>query len=335
MGGRACIFGCLGPHLTPNESAFFRDADPWGFIIFARNIETPDQVRALTSELRNAVGRDAPILIDQEGGRVARFRAPHWREWDAALDFTQSYGVNAQHAMYLRGRMIADDLHSVGVDVNCTPMLDVATDDSHAIILNRCYGYDPETVAQNGRALANGQLDGGVLSIIKHIPGHGRADLDSHYDLPQLDTRLADLQASDFVPFKQLSDLPMAMTAHITYTAIDAENCATLSPKVINTIRTDIGFDGLLMTDDLSMKALGGTFEHRTQTALESGCDIILHCNGERGEMDPIIANTPELSGKAATRASAALAQRKTPKPFDRVEAEETLKTLLKDAANV
>ena len=334
MGARACIFGCLGPHLTPVESAFFRDADPWGFIIFARNIETPDQVRALTSELRNAVGRDAPILIDQEGGRVARFRAPHWHEWDSALDFTQSYGANAEHAMYLRGRMIADDLHSVGVDVNCTPMLDVATDDSHAIILNRCYGYDPETVAKNGRALANGQLDGGVLSTIKHIPGHGRADLDSHYDLPQLDTSLEDLQASDFVPFKQLSDLPMAMTAHITYTAIDAENCATLSPKVINTIRKDIGFDGLLMTDDLSMKALGGTFEHRTQIALNSGCDIILHCNGERGEMDLIIAHTPELSGKAAQRATAALSKRKTPKPFDRAQAEETLKSLLKDAAN-
>lgn len=335
MAARACILGCLGPRLTPEEIAYFRDADPWGFILFARNIETPDQVRALTSALRETVGRNAPILIDQEGGRVARFRAPHWREWDPALDFAQAYGPNAEEAMYLRGRMIADDLHSVGVDVNCAPMLDIATADSHAIILNRCYGYDTETVAENGRALANGQLDGGVLSIIKHIPGHGRADLDSHFDLPQLDTPLADLQVTDFAPFRRLNDLPMAMTAHITYTAIDPEACATLSPKAISTIRSDIGFDGLLMTDDLSMKALGGTFEDRTQKALAAGCDIILHCNGERAEMDPILANTPKLTGHAAARASAALDQRITPEPFDRAAAEAELKTLLKDAANV
>jgi beta-N-acetylhexosaminidase len=335
MAARACIFGCLGTALTPDESAFFRDADPWGFIIFARNIETPDQVRALTSELRETVGRDATILIDQEGGRVARFRAPHWREWDPALDFAQSDSANAEQAMYLRGRLIGDDLRRVGGDVNCSPMLDVATDDSHAIILNRCYGYDPEIVAANGRALAEGQRDGGVLSIIKHIPGHGRANLDSHHDLPRLDTPLSDLQASDFVPFSRLSDLPMAMTAHITYTAIDPDNCATLSPKAISVIREDIGFNGLLMTDDLSMKALDGTFETRAQNALAAGCDIILHCNGERAEMTPILANTPELSGRAAARASAALEQRITPKNFDRAQAEATLKTLLKDAANV
>lgn len=335
MAARACIFGCLGPQLSSDEKAFFRDADPWGFIIFARNIETPDQVRALTAELREAVGRDAPVLIDQEGGRVARFRAPHWREWDAALDFAQAYGPFAPQAMQLRGRMIADDLHSVGVDVNCTPMLDVATNDSHDIILNRCYGYDPETVADNGRALAMGQLAGGVLPIIKHIPGHGRANLDSHHDLPRLDTPLAELQASDFVPFSRLSDLPMAMTAHITYSAIDPDACATLSPKVINTIRSDIGFDGLLMTDDLSMKALDGSFAQRTQNALRAGCDMVLHCNGDPSEMTPIAENTPRLSGLAASRASAALDLRQTPEPFDRAAAEDTLKSLMKDAANV
>jgi beta-N-acetylhexosaminidase len=335
MAARACIFGCLGTTLSPEERAFFRDADPWGFIIFTRNMDTPEQVHALTSELRETVGRDAAILIDQEGGRVARMREPHMREWDPALDFAQAYGANAADAMYLRGRMIADDLHSVGVDVNCAPMLDIATPDSHDIILNRCYGYDPETVAANGRAIANGHSDGGVLSIIKHIPGHGRADLDSHHDLPQLDTPLADLQASDFVPFNRLNDLPMAMTAHITYTAIDPDNCATLSPKAIDTIRTDMGFDGLLMTDDLSMKALGGSFESRAERALAAGCDIILHCNGERAEMDPILTNTPVLSGRTADRASAALSQRITPKPFDRAAAEEHLKILLKDAANV
>jgi len=335
MAARACIFGCLGTTLSPDETAFFRDADPWGFIIFKRNMDTPDQVRALTSDLRDAVGRDAPILIDQEGGRVARMGAPYMSEWDPALDFAMAHGPNAERAMYLRGRIIADDLHSVGVDVNCAPMLDVATADSHDIILNRCYGYDPETVAANGRALANGQRDGRVLSIIKHIPGHGRANLDSHFDLPQLDTSLRDLQATDFVPFQRLNDLPMAMTAHITYTALDPDTCATLSPKAITAIRNDIGFDGLLMTDDLSMKALGGTFEDRTERALAAGCDIILHCNGERAEMDPILSKTPELSGRAATRASAALEQRQPPKPFDRKAAEAELKTLLKDAANV
>ena len=335
MAARACIFGCLGPRLSPDESAFFREADPWGFIIFGRNIETPDQVRALTGELRDAVGRDAPILIDQEGGRVARFRAPHWRNWDTALDFCTAAGGNAAQAMYLRGRMIAAELKAVGVDVNCTPMLDVATKDSHAIILNRCYGFDPETVAANGRALAEGQLAGGVLPIIKHIPGHGRASLDSHHDLPHLDTPLADLQASDFVPFSRLSDLPMAMTAHIIYSAIDPKNCATLSPAVIDLIRKDIGFGGLLMTDDLSMKALSGTFCERAAAALSAGCDMVLHCNGDREEMAPILTEVPELSGVAASRAAAALDLRLAPEAFDFEQAEVALEMLLKDAANV
>ena len=335
MTARACILGCLGPHLSSEESAYLREADPWGFIIFARNIQTPNQVRRLTSDLRETVGRDAPILIDQEGGRVARFSAPHWRKWAPALEFSQAYGVNAEEAMYLRGRMIADDLHCVGIDVNCAPMLDLANADSHHVILNRCYGYEAETVAVNGRALANGQLDGGVLSVIKHIPGHGRANLDSHFDLPKIDTPLTDLSATDFEPFKRLNDLPMAMTAHITYAAIDSDTCAPLSTKVISTIRKDIGFGGLLMTDDLSMQALGGTFEDRTEDALAAGCDIILHCNGERNEMDSILTNTPKLSGLSAIRASAALDQRVAPKIFDRNAAEKTLTKLLKETANV
>jgi beta-N-acetylhexosaminidase len=335
MAGRACIFGCLGPRLSTQEAAFFRDANPWGFILFARNIETPDQLRALTAELRETVGRDAPILIDQEGGRVARMRAPHWREWEPALDFVRSAGKQARQAMYLRGRMIAHDLRAVGIDVNCAPMLDIATDDSHAIILNRCYGHDGETVAANGRALANGQLAGGVLPIIKHIPGHGRASLDTHFELPRLDTQLAELQATDFKPFSALSDLPMAMTAHIIYSAIDPENCATLSPAVIKTIRTEIGFDGLLMTDDLSMKALSGSFGERASAALAAGCDMLLHCNGERAEMDLILAHTPDLTGAAATRAAAALAQRHAPDAVDMAQAAADLAQILKDTANV
>jgi beta-N-acetylhexosaminidase len=334
MAPSACIFGCTGPRLSDEEFAFFRDANPWGFILFARNIENPNQVRALTAQLRETVGRHAPILVDQEGGRVARLRPPHWRDWNPALDFATRAGKNAIQAMYLRGRMIADELYSVGIDVNCAPMLDIATSDSHAIILNRCYGYDAETVAANGRALADGQLAGGVLPIIKHIPGHGRASLDSHTDLPCLDTALQVLQDTDFKTFSRLADLPMAMTAHIIYSAIDAQNCATLSPKTIALIRAEIGFDGLLMTDDLSMKALSGSFANRVSSAIAAGCDMMLHCNGDPSEMDAILHATPQLSGLAAERASRALALRNTPNDFDRPAAEASLEIMMKDASN-
>lgn len=327
MAVRACIFGCLGLQLTPEEKVFFRDADPWGFILFARNIDTPDQLRKLTAELREAVGRNAPILLDQEGGRVQRLRAPHWREWTPALEFVDSINGSSR-AMSLRYQLIAQEMRDVGIDVNCAPMLDVATDTSHEIILNRCYGSNPTRVAQMGRAVADGLLAGGVLPIIKHIPGHGRTPLDSHFDLPQVDVPLTELQKNDFAPFAQLSDLPMAMTAHIVYPVIDPDKCATLSAPVIDMIRKNIGFDGLLMTDDLSMKALGGSFETRAEQSLKSGCDMLLHCNGLRVEMDPILASTPELSGKALARASRALAARKTPEPFDTAAAIAELEAL-------
>lgn len=335
MAARAAIFGCLGPVLSDAERAFFAEADPWGFILFSRNIESPEQIRALTGALRDAVGREAPVLIDQEGGRVARLRPPHWLDWLPPLDQMAVVAPeNRRHAMALRYRVIAAELRALGIDVNCAPMLDVATPASHDIIRNRCYGEDPDTVAEMGRAVAEGLLAGGVLPIIKHIPGHGRADMDSHLELPVVDADRAMLAATDFLPFARLADLPMAMTAHIVYPAIDADACATLSPKVIGMIRQDIGFDGLLMTDDLSMRALSGDFGTRTRAALTAGCDMVLHCNGDPAEMTAILAQTPVLDEDALRRADAALACRKTPEPFDLEQAITDFNALMKEDAH-
>ncbi|MEM6619170.1 MAG: beta-N-acetylhexosaminidase [Pseudomonadota bacterium] len=318
MTARAVIFGCSGPELTAEERAFFSDADPWGFILFTRNITTPAGVRRLVASLRDAVGRAAPILIDQEGGRVARLQAPTWPEWPAALAYAQAAGdAHLREAMYLRGRLIAADLQALGIDVNCAPLLDVACAETHSIILNRTYGHDPATVALAARAIAEGQLAGGVLSVAKHIPGHGRATLDSHHDLPRLDTPLEELRAVDFEAFRRVSDLPMAMTAHVVFTAVDADHAATLSPAMISLIRGEIGFEGLLMTDDLSMQALTGSLGERASSSLLAGCDVVLHCNGVMDEMEPVAANTPRLEGRAAERADAALALRKSPDAFD------------------
>jgi len=317
----AVIFGCSSTELTPAEAAFFKNVDPWGFILFARNLENPDQIRALTDALRQCVGRNAPILIDQEGGRVQRLRAPDWTEWLPPL--THVTGLPAdigRETIELRYRIIAAELLDLGIDVNCAPMLDIATDQSHDIITNRCFGRDAGSVIAMGRAAADGLLSGGVLPIIKHIPGHGRANLDSHYDLPHLDTDLQTLESSDFQPFAALADLPMAMTAHIVYRDIDPDNCATQSPAVIRAIRETIGFNGLIMTDDLSMKALAGSFSDRCDASFSAGCDVVLHCNGVMDEMAAIAGATPTLSGRASERAEAALARRITPAPLDKDE---------------
>lgn len=329
MTARAVIFGCEGPVLSAGERAFFAEADPWGFIVFGRNIETPDQLRGLVADLRAAVGRDAPVLVDQEGGRVERLTAPHWRAWPPARDFCSKAGAHLHEAMYLRGRLIAADLQSVGLDVNCAPILDVAGAQTHEIIDNRCYAETAGRVAEAGRALAEGQLAGGVLSIIKHIPGHGRATVDSHLGLPRVSTGIETLDAVDFAPFRALADLPMAMTAHIIYEALDPANCATQSPAVIDMIRRQIGFDGLLMTDDLSMKALTGSFGERASAAIAAGCDVVLHCNGLRAEMEPIAAHTRRLDGPAARRADAALALRGGTDGFDRDRAEARLSEIM------
>jgi len=310
----AAIFGCLGHRLSAAERAFFRDADPFGFILFARNLDHPAQISALTAELRDAVGRQAPILIDQEGGRVARLRPPIWRDWLTPMDQVASSQPGwAARGMYLRYRLIADELLHLGIDTNCAPMVDVPGKGVHDIILSRCYGREPAKIAVVGRAVAEGLLAGGVLPVLKHIPGHGRPNADSHVELPRTDAPRPDLEAVDFLPFRALADLPMAMTAHVVYGAIDPERCATQSPDVIGVIRRDIGFDGLLMSDDISMHALSGNFRDRSRSALDAGCDVILSCNGVMTEMREIAAEAGRLDGPSLRRADRVLAARRKP----------------------
>lgn len=326
MTDRACILGCAGTTLSKDEVAFFREARPWGFILFRRNIESPAQVRALTGALRAAVGWHAPILIDQEGGRVQRLRPPHWPEYPPA----RAYGALATNDPLVRreiarlgARLIAHDLLDLGINVDCAPVLDVPQQGAHDIIGDRAYGETVREIATLGRAAAEGLIAGGVLPVIKHIPGHGRALADSHHDLPIVDAPLAELGDVDFAPFRVLSDMPMAMSAHIIFTAVDPKRPGTQSKTVIkDIIRDDIGFGGLLMTDDLSMKALKGDFTQRARRALAAGCDVILHCNGDMAEMQAVVAGTKALSGKAKQRADAALARlARAVEPFDAVEA--------------
>jgi beta-N-acetylhexosaminidase len=309
---RAVIFGCAGPALAAGERRFLAEADPWGFILFARNVERPAQLRRLTADLRDAVGRDAPVMIDQEGGRVARLRGPHWREWAPALEDCERLPSRELRvrAMHLRYRLIAAELTAVGIDVNAAPVLDLAGPGTHAVIRNRCYGGDPAEVAAIGRAVADGLLAGGVLPVMKHVPGQGRAGLDSHLALPRVEASRAEL-AADFAPFRALADLPMAMTAHVVYAGLDAEAPATQSAAVVRVIREEIGFGGLLMTDDLSMRALSGDFGLRAARALGAGCDLVLHCNGDPAEMAAVAEAVPSLAGEALARAEAALARRR------------------------
>ena len=324
----ATILDGDGHRLTTEEKAFFRDVNPFGFILFARNIDTPDQVRALCDDYREAVGRDCPITIDQEGGRVQRLRAPQWREWLAPLDFVKAAGAQAERAMYLRYRVIAHELREIGIDSNCAPMVDVADTTTHDFLRNRCYSDDAATVASLGRAAADGMLDGGVLPVVKHIPGHGRATADSHFDLPKVDAPRDGLDAHDFAPFKALNDLPMGMTAHLVYSAID-EQAATLSKPVMDVIRDDIGFDGLIMTDDIAMKALSGDLGELSRDALTAGCDVILHCNGTLDERRTVAEAAGEMDDAAQRRAEAALMQRKTPDQIDISALDAELEALL------
>jgi beta-N-acetylhexosaminidase len=312
----AVILDATGPRLSPEEKALFRAARPFGFILFARNIEGPDQVRALADEMREAAGHEALVTIDQEGGRVQRLRAPLWRDWPAPLDQVARAGARASEAMYLRYRIIAAELHALGIDSNCAPLVDVAGPDTHPFLRNRCYGTEATEVTRIGRAVAEGLLSGGVLPVVKHIPGHGRATADSHHDLPRVDCSKSELQDIDFMPFRALDDLPMAMTAHVVYAALDARP-ATLSPAVIAAIRDEIGFDGLLMTDDISMKALSGDLATLSQQALAAGCDVVLHCNGTLGERQAVAEAAGEMTAPAQARAEAALARRRSPDPVD------------------
>ena len=316
----AAIFSPAGLTVTPWERAFFADADPWGFILFARNIDTPAQVQRLTADLRDAVGRDAIIMIDQEGGRVQRMGPPHWRGFLPPLDQAERADDPAR-SFWVRGRLIADDLRSVGIDANCAPTCDIASAETHPFLQNRCLGRDPQTVIRNARATADGTLAGGVLPIIKHMPGHGRANVDSHYDLPTADVALAEAAEWDFVPFKALSDLPMGMSAHIVFPEAGPAP-ATQNPRMIDIIRTEIGFDGLLMTDDISMQALSGSVAERSAASLAAGCDVILHCNGDGAEMQSIATVAGTMSPSAQKRADAAHDARKAPDDVDICELE-------------
>lgn len=324
----ATILGPEGFEITDWERGFFRDVQPLGFIFFARNVDNPDQLRKLTSQLRDAVGHDAPILIDQEGGRVQRMRSPHWREYLPPLD-QMDRARDPLRAQWIRYRLIANDLHSVGIDANCAPVADIAEEATHPFLFNRLYGRDGKSVIAAARVCADAHLAGGVLPVLKHIPGHGRATTDSHLQLPQVDAPREALAAHDFAPFKALNDLPLGMTAHIVFSDIDPDHSATTSAKMIEVIRKDIGFDGILMTDDLSMEALSGTLTERTTASIAAGCDVILHCNGDRAEMTEIAQAAGDLSPAAQIRAKRALAMRKTPENIDIPQLEAELEALL------
>jgi len=334
MGQGAYILGCKGLTLSAAEAAFFAKTQPWGFILFARNVDNPDQLRALTSALRDSVGRDALILIDQEGGRVQRLRDPHWRQWPAPLDQVEGAGDNAARAMWLRYRIIADELRGVGIDANCAPQADIAFAATHPFLRNRCYGQDVATVTTIARAVGDGLLAGGVLPVLKHIPGHGRSIVDSHLDLPRVDTDLATLEQSDFAPFHALADLPLAMTAHLVYSAIDPK-VATMSERIIGLIRQQIGFDGLLMCDDISMGALSGSMTQKCAGALSAGCDVILHCNGDLEEMHEVADVAAMMGPQAQARATAAMSARKQPEPIDISAAEAEFQALSQGCAIV
>ena len=315
-----CILGCSGPVLTEQERRFFRKVQPWGFILFKRNIETPAQVIALTKALRETVDRPgAPILIDQEGGRVQRLGPPHWPAYPSGRAYGALTVADRREVARLGGRLMAHDLALLGINVDCVPVLDVPAADGHEIIGDRAYHATPVLIAELGRAVAEGLIAGGVLPVIKHIPGHGRAKADSHHELPVVEALYEDLDAVDFAPFRVLSDMPMAMTAHVIYAAIDSKRPATTSKKAIRkVIREAIGFDGLLMSDDLSMKALDGTFTERAHAALAAGCDVVLHCNGDMAEMKAVVAGCRTLAGRAKRRADIALSRLpKASEPLD------------------
>jgi beta-N-acetylhexosaminidase len=332
----AFISGCAGPVLSAAERNFFASRNPWGLILFKRNCETPEQIRALTSAFRAAVGRrDAPVFVDQEGGRVQRLGPPSnaWRQYPAARAYGELYQrdpLAAVRAARLVARLMAEDLLAAGITANCVPVLDVPQSGSHDVIGSRAYAERVDQIIALGGAHAAGFLAGGIAPVMKHMPGHGRARADSHHELPRVDATPAELRAVDFVPFAALAGLPMAMTAHIVYTALDSNAPATLSRRVIGeVIRGEIGFDGLLITDDLSMKALSGSLAERARLALEAGCDVALHCNGVLSEMEEVAAAAGSLSKPAAGRARRALKMATKPRRFDRKAAEASLQSLV------
>ncbi len=334
---KAFITGIAGITLTAAERGFIAAEQPWGFILFKRNVETPAKVISLVGELRKAVGRpEAPVLIDQEGGRVQRLAPPHWPVYPAGAVFGRLYDIDSAlglKAARLSARLIADDLGQLGITVDCLPLADVPVAGADAVIGDRAYGTDPAKVAAIARAVTEGLEEGGILPVLKHIPGHGRAMADTHFRLPTVDTDKNELERTDFAAFRQLSDLPMAMTAHVVFSAFDAAHPATTSATMIaQVIRGVIGFQGLLMSDDVSMNALAGSVAERTRAIVAAGCDMVLHCNGKLDEMREVAQNTPQLSGPAKVRADAALASRRAARPFDRTAARRELDALIAQA---
>lgn len=327
------IYGCAGLALSADERAFFRETQPAGFILFARNVKDPTQVTELIEEMRETVGNaKALVLIDQEGGRVARLKPPHWKVRPPGQRFADLYGDNpeaAKEAAYLNARLMAHELAALGINVDCVPVLDVPVDGADQIIGDRAYGRNVASVIDLGRAVIDGMMDGGVLPVMKHIPGHGRANVDSHAALPHVDTDWEDLSTTDFMPFRSLNHCPLAMTAHVVYEAIDTSRPATTSPRLIrDVIRGEIGFGGLLLSDDVSMQALTGSIGARTKAALFAGCDVALHCNGKMDEMKDVAGETGPLEGASAQRFEAAMMQLVPPSDLD-VEAGETRLTEL------
>ena len=332
---KAFVCGCADPRLEPDEVAFFAGERPFGLILFQRNCREPAEVRDLVAAFRQAVQRpDAPVLIDQEGGRVQRLRPPVWPAYPAAGVLGRLHGGDRAaglRATWLSARLIAADLADLGIDVDCAPVLDVPVGGASQVIGDRAFGGEPASVAALGRAFADGLMAGGVLPVVKHMPGHGRARADSHAELPVVDADLETLAASDFVPFAELADLPIAMTAHVAYAALDGDRPATVSPTVIrDIIRRRISFAGLLLSDDVSMRALSGDYRSRTSAIYDAGCDLVLHCNGRTEEMRAVAGAAPDLAGPSGDRAARALAVRQSPAPFDRDAGRAELDALLR-----
>jgi beta-N-acetylhexosaminidase len=318
---RAFITGVAGPALTEEERGFLREAQPWGLIIFTRNVAGAESLRRLIGDFRAIVGREAPVLIDQEGGRVQRLGPPHWLHYPpgaaygALFDRDRKRGLAAAH---LGARLIASDLAPLGIDVDCVPVADVPVPGADPVVGDRAYGADPDKVAAIATAIAQGLREGGVLPVLKHLPGHGRATADSHKRLPVVGADRATLHATDFAAFRPLAALPLGMTAHVVFSAFDPVAPATTSMSIVrDVIRDSIGFAGLLMSDDISMDALSGSISERTRAAIAAGCDVVLHCNGKMPEMRQVAAAVPLLDGQVARRAAAALATKRPPLPID------------------
>jgi beta-N-acetylhexosaminidase len=335
MVARAFIIGLAGLSITADERSFLHDAQPWGLIIFKRNVSTPDQVTELTQSFRDCVGWEAPVFVDQEGGRVQRLGPPHWPVYPAGLRYGELYDrdpASGIAAARLAGHLIAADLRPLGIDADCLPLADVPLAGGDPVIGDRAYGSEPGKVAAIAKAIAEGLQAGGVLPVLKHLPGHGRAAADSHHQLPVVDADRATLEATDFAAFRPLAGLLIGMTAHVVFSAFDPLAPATTSVTIVRqVIRGFIGFQGLLMTDDISMNALSGTIAERSRAALAAGCDVVLHCNGDMNEMEAVAGEAPKLAGEAAIRAHAALAARCAPEEFDTEAARKIFTKMVSD----